>query len=110
MFVRLTASLNPLVEGTTYIADGGSTPTLTLPTPSATNKVIIIHGWQAYTLNNGNSANASISADTLAICISTGTNPGNWTVKTPAIIYGSTYNFLIIIIFVIFIWINGTYL
>ena len=83
--VVLTGNLDPLVEGTTYIANGGSTPTLTLPDPSAANKVIIIHGWQAYTLNNGNSATASISANTLAICISTSGNLGDWTVKTTSL-------------------------
>ena len=90
--VVLTGSLN-LVEGTTYIANGGSTPTLTLPDPSAANKVIIIHGWQPYTLNNGNSGTSAISANTLAICISASGTLGDWTVKTPTITYGANISF-----------------
>ena len=94
MLFRSTSNLT-LVEGTTYIANGNSVALsiLTLPTPSATNKVIMIHGWEAYTLNNGNNATAAMNADTLAICVSTGSNDGNWTVKTSTITYGGPVSF-----------------
>ena len=73
-----------LVEGRSHVNNTASL-THSLPTPSAENKVIIIHAWESFTLNNGNSQTASISANKIAICISIGDSVGEWTVKTTSL-------------------------